>query len=153
MQAPVDTSSNRKIPVAAVIAVLLRGDEVLLVSRKNPPDVGLWGFPGGKMDFGETMEAAAVRELYEETGVRAQARHVLTALNAYGKDEAGELLQHFVLLAVLCEWQSGEPVAADDAADAGWFRLQALQDGALELSQDVLAVAQMALRAQGMSLS
>lgn len=141
------------MPIAAVIAVLLRGDEVLLVSRKNPPDVGLWGFPGGKMDFGETMEAAAVRELYEETGVRADARQVLTALNAYGKDEAGRILQHFVLLAVLCVWQSGEPVAADDAEDAGWFRLQALQNGTLELSQDVLEVAQLALRVQGIPVS
>jgi len=150
MQAVVD---NKKTPVAAVIAVLLRGDEVLLVSRKNPPDVGLWGFPGGKMDFGETMEEAAVRELYEETGVRAHASQVLTALNAYGRDEAGRILQHFVLLAVLCVWQSGEPVAADDAEDAGWFRLQALQDGTLELSQDVFEVAQLALRAQGISVS
>lgn len=144
MQTPVD--KNAGTPIAAVIAVLVRDDEILLVSRKNPPDVGLWGFPGGKMDFGESMEAAAVRELYEETGVRAQARQVLTALNAYGKDDAGRLLQHFVLLAVLCEWQSGEPVAADDAEDAGWFRLQDLQDGVLELSEDVLAVAQLALR-------
>lgn len=148
MQAPVSTDRNKQSPIAAVIAVLVRGEEILLVSRKNRPDIGLWGFPGGKMEFGETMADAAVRELYEETGVHAVATQVLTALDAYDRDDAGQVLQHFVLLAVLCEWQSGEPVAADDAADAGWFRLQALTNGTLALSQDVLEVAQIALQAQ-----
>jgi 8-oxo-dGTP diphosphatase len=151
MQEPVNTDSNKQVPIAAVIAVLVRGDEILLVSRKNPPDVGLWGFPGGKMEFGESMEEAAVRELFEETGVRGVAQQVLTALNACDHDEQGELRQHFILIAVQCAWQSGEPVAADDAEDAGWFRLQALTDGTLALSQDVLEVAHMALRAQVVS--
>ncbi|MBF8178674.1 MULTISPECIES: NUDIX hydrolase [Oxalobacteraceae] len=148
MQAPVSTDSSKPIPIAAVIAVLIRGDEILLVSRKNPPDVGLWGFPGGKMEFGESLEQAAVRELFEETGVRGVAQQVLTALNAYDRDAQGELRQHFILVAVQCAWQSGEPVAADDAEEAGWFRLQTLTDGTLALSQDVLEVAQMALQAQ-----
>ena len=148
MQAPVSTDSNKQIPIPAVIAVLVRDDEILLVSRKNPPDVGLWGFPGGKMEFGESLEQAAVRELFEETGVRGVAQRVLTALNAYDRSVQGKLRQHFVLVAVQCAWQSGEPVAADDAEEAGWFRLQALTDGTLALSQDVLEVAQMALQAQ-----
>lgn len=45
-------------PVVATIAVLFRNDEVLLVRRANPPDAGRWGFPGGKMELGETIEAA-----------------------------------------------------------------------------------------------
>lgn len=151
MHAPVANTSLKQIPIPAVIAVLVRGDEILLVSRKNPPDVGLWGFPGGKMEFGESLEQAAVRELFEETGVHGVAQQVLTALNAYDHDAQGELRQHFILVAVQCAWQSGEPVAADDAEDAGWFRLQALTDGTLALSQDVLEVAHMALRSQVVS--
>lgn len=151
MQAPVSTDSNKHMPIPAVIAVLVRDDEILLVSRKNPPDVGLWGFPGGKMEFGESLEQAAVRELLEETGVRGVAQRILTALNAYDRSPQGELRQHFVLVAVQCIWQSGEPVAADDAEEAGWFRLQALTDGTLALSQDVLEVAHMALQAQAIN--
>lgn len=151
MHAPVANNSPQQLPIVAVIAVLLRGDDILLVSRKNPPDVGLWGFPGGKMEFGESIEQAAVRELFEETGVRGVAQQVLTALNAYDHDAQGVLRQHFVLVAVQCAWQSGEPVAADDADDAGWFSLQALKDGTLALSQDVLEVAHMALRSQVVS--
>jgi len=97
--------------------------------------------PAAKWTSVKRWKRLRYARLYEETGVRAHAGQVLTALNAYDKDEAGRILQHFVLLAVLCVWQSGEPVAADDAEDAGWFRLQALQDGTLELSQDVIGSA------------
>ncbi|MEN7538812.1 NUDIX domain-containing protein, partial [Aurantiacibacter flavus] len=54
-------------PIAATIAVVLREGQVLLVRRANPPDAGRWGFPGGKIETGETIEQAAIRELYEET--------------------------------------------------------------------------------------
>ena len=57
------------VPRLAVLAVVLRGEQVLLVRRANPPDAGLWGYPGGKVDWGETVEAAALRELAEETGL------------------------------------------------------------------------------------
>ena len=109
-------------PVPAVVAVVLREDEVLLVRRANPPYVGYWGFPGGKIEAGETIEAAAVRELAEETAVRAEAGRVLTAFDVLDHDGNGRLVRHFVLIAVLCRWISGEPVAADDALEARWFR-------------------------------
>lgn len=128
---------SRVFPVTAVLAVVLREDQVLLVRRRNPPDAGLWGFPGGKMDFGEAIGQAAVRELREETGVHAEAARVLTALDAYHRDEHGTLLQHFVMLAVECRWLAGEPLAADDADEAAWFPLSALRQGELMLSEDV----------------
>jgi 8-oxo-dGTP diphosphatase len=134
-------------PIPAVIAVVLRDDRVLLVSRKNPPDVGMWGYPGGKVEFGESIEDAAVRELLEETGVHARPNGILTAVDAYERDQEGKLRRHFILVAVLCTWESGEPVAADDAADAGWFAIDSLGDGEVELSFDVQRVAQLAREA------
>ena len=127
-------------PVPAVLAVVPRGQEVLLVQRRNPPDAGLWGFPGGKVDFGETLMAAAERELREETGVRARAMRVLTALDAMGQGAVPD--HHFVLIAVLCDWLEGEPLAADDAQDARWVAMAELDR--LPLSKDVAAVARMA---------
>ncbi|QDL94933.1 NUDIX domain-containing protein (plasmid) [Paroceanicella profunda] len=128
-------------PVPAVLAVVLRGADVLLVQRANPPDAGLWGFPGGKIDAGETLHAAALRELREETGVEAAAPRVLTAVDVLEHDATGALRWHFVLIAVRCTWVSGTPVAADDALDARWVPLESLGQPGLPLSRDVARIA------------
>lgn len=136
-------------PVAAVLAVVIRGGEVLLVRRANPPDAGLWGFPGGKIEYGETIHQAASRELLEETGVRASAELAFASLDALDYEADGGLASHYVLIAVLCRWQAGEPVAADDALEARWVTLETLADGALELIEDVAEVAVVAARLHG----
>ncbi|MBN9885865.1 NUDIX hydrolase [Pelagibaca abyssi] len=131
-------------PIAAVIAVVIRGDQVLLVRRANPPDAGLWGFPGGKIEPGETLQQAALRELWEETGLRAEARSVLTALDAFDRAPDGGLRRHFILIALRCAWISGTPIAGDDALEARWVALETLGGGDLALSADVERVAQLA---------
>lgn len=122
-------------PVPAVIAVVRRGEAVLLVRRGRPPNAGAWGFPGGKIEFGETLRAAAERETLEETGVRVAACEVLDCLDAIS--EGG---WHYVLVAVRCVWRAGEPVAGDDAAEALWVPLDAL-DGWPGLIADVARLA------------
>jgi mutator protein MutT len=133
-------------PIAAAIAVVIHDGQVLLVRRANPPDVGLWGFPGGKIDAGETIEAAAIRELYEETGVRGEARRVFTAVDAFDRNERGAIRRHFILIAILCRWLSGEPVAGDDALEARWFDLASLDKADLAMSFGVHDLAQQANR-------
>lgn len=128
-------------PIVATIAVVIHEEHVLLVRRANPPDVGLWGFPGGKVDFGECLADAALRELQEETGVIADSPQVLTAVDAFDREENGHLRQHFVLVAMLCRYVSGEPLAADDALEARWIRLADLDQAGLALSLDVAQVA------------
>lgn len=124
-------------PVVATIAAVIRDDEVLLVRRANPPDAGRWGFPGGKIETGETIQQTALRELVEETGVRAHAREVFTAVDVLDYDNAGSLRQHFVLVAVRCEWKAGEPQPGDDALEARWFSLDQIDQSKLALSPDV----------------
>lgn len=85
-----------------------------------------------------------VRELFEETGVLAEARTVVTALDAFDRDESGNIIQHFILIAVLCQWKSGEPIAGDDALEAQWFSMDDLYDARLALSLDVAEVARQA---------
>ncbi len=134
-----------KRPVAAAIALVVKEDRILLVRRANRPDAGRWGFPGGKIDFGEPILAAAERELLEETGVNGQALRVITAVEALDEDEAGGgLRQHFILIGVLCRWLSGAPVAGDDALNTDWFSLAALKTGDLAMSLDVVKVASLA---------
>lgn len=132
-------------PIVAALAVVIRDGAVLLVRRRNPPDEGLWGFPGGKVEFGETVEQAAIRELAEETTVIASPGRAFAAVDAFDRDEAGILKRQFVLIAVRCRWLSGSPVAGDDALEAAWFPLPALSDGTIETSLGVADVATRAL--------
>jgi 8-oxo-dGTP diphosphatase len=135
------TRSAGTWPIAAAIAVVLRGERLLLVRRSHKPDAGRWGFPGGKIEPGETVIAAALRELAEETGVAADAVEVLTAVDVIRRDSA--VLHHYVLIAVLCRWRGGDGAPASDAEEIGWFDLATI--ATLDKSPDVERVAQLAL--------
>lgn len=128
-------------PIAATIAAVVRDGQVLLVRRANPPDQDRWAFPGGKIDAGERIEDAAARELLEETGVTAQPLRVFDAVDVFDRDDTGALRRHFILIAVLCRWQSGEPVAGDDARDARWVPLADLDAHVLATSFGVAELA------------
>lgn len=132
-------------PVAAVLAVVAREGRVLLVRRAKNPDRGLWGFPGGRIEPGETTKAAAVRELREETGVDASAGDVLTTVDVIDRSDDGELRHHFVLVAVRCRWLSGEGRADDDALEARWFTLEEIRSIGQGASEQVERVARLAL--------
>jgi ADP-ribose pyrophosphatase YjhB (NUDIX family) len=135
-------------PVAAAIAVVMHARDVVLVQRRNPPDAGLWGYPGGRIEPGETIFAAALRELQEETGLVGCARRLLTPFDVFHRDDDGQLLGHFILLPVLCGWVSGSPQAASDALDAGWFDIDGLEHRQATLSPHVPALAHQALAQQ-----
>ena len=134
-------TAHARLPIAAAIAVVVRGERLLLVRRSHKPDAGRWGFPGGKIEPGETVIAAALRELAEETGVAADVVEVLTAVDIIRRE--GETLHHYVLVAVLCRWRQGEGLPASDAHETGWFDLAEI--AGLEKSADVERVAKLAL--------
>lgn len=136
---PRNDSSVR--PVVAVIAVMIRNGQALLVRRANPPDAGLWGFPGGKIEPGEALMDAVVRELQEETGITCRPGPVLDAVDVFDHNECGELLSHHVLVAIQCSWVSGTPMAGDDALEASWVSLDELIAGSVNLSQNVAKIA------------
>lgn len=110
-------------PLPAVIAMVARDGRVLLARRGKGPQPDPWGFPGGLIEVGETVLRAAARELAEETGVQARPETVVEVLDVIVRDDAGRVRSHFVLNAVRLTWLAGEPVAASDAVDAGWFTL------------------------------
>jgi 8-oxo-dGTP diphosphatase len=107
-------------PIVAVLVVVLRGDEVLIVQRKQQPNAGRWGFPGGVLELGETVFEGAMRELMEETGIVAEPAGFLDIHDAITRDDEGRVQFHYTLIAVRGVWQSGEGIAGDDAADCAW---------------------------------
>lgn len=64
---------------------------------------------------------AAVRELFEETSVRANSLNYITNVDVIEKDETGAIQFHFLIAAVLCDYVSGEPTAHDDVSEARWW--------------------------------
>lgn len=107
-------------PIVAVLAVVLRDERALIVQRAQQPNAGRWGFPGGVLELGETVAEGAMRELLEETGIVAEPAGTLTVNDAISRDAEGRVQFHYTLIAVHGIWQSGEGVAADDAADVAW---------------------------------
>lgn len=112
-------------PVVGVGVVCFRGGEVLLVRRGKPPRQGEWSLPGGKLEWGESVRDGALRELAEETGVRAEIACLVDVIDGLfpGEGPAG-LENHYVLIDFAARWLSGEPVAGDDAAEAQFFPLE-----------------------------
>ncbi|SIS68022.1 NUDIX hydrolase [Phaeovulum vinaykumarii] len=130
-------AQGEPLPVPAAIAVMVRADRVLLVQRRNPPDVGMWGFPGGKREPGESALGNARRELAEETGLRAWALCAFDRVAVEARDGAGAITHRFTLDAVLCRHAGGELRAGDDAAAAEWVPVADVLAGARALHRDV----------------
>ncbi|HXS41810.1 MAG TPA: NUDIX domain-containing protein [Stellaceae bacterium] len=133
-------------PFAAALAICRRGDKLLLAQRAKGPStaVGRWGFPGGMHEVGETILAAAARELQEETGIEAEPKRVIDAFDVIGKDADGRYRAHFVLVCVVLDWKAGEGAPIEDASAVGWYTAEeALQK--LELLPDTLRLMKAAL--------
>jgi len=109
-----------KRPVLGVSVVIRRGNSVLLVRRGQPPLRDLWAFPGGRVEFGESLAAAAAREVYEETGLVVAIGESIDQAEIFLRDEGGAVDRHYVLIVFAGTSQTGEPVAGDDAAEARW---------------------------------
>jgi 8-oxo-dGTP diphosphatase len=105
-------------PIPAVGVVCLRRSaagepEVLLIRRGKPPREGEWSLPGGRIEPGEPVRTAALRELVEETGVEARLLGLIDVVDGLFSPDF-----HYVLIDYVAAWTAGEPVAGDDARDA-----------------------------------
>ncbi len=108
-------------PRVAVGAVVFHENKVLLVLRGKPPAEGVWAIPGGSVNLGETLQAAAEREIYEETGIRIKAGDPVLTFDAIEKDDTGAVRFHYVITDLAARYVSGTPHSGDDALDARWF--------------------------------
>lgn len=107
--------------------------KLLLIQRGSEPFQGSWALPGGFVDMDEDLEAAALRELEEETGVRDLFVEQLYTFGTPGRDPRGRVIS--VAYFSLVNLQDHPAVAASDAAQAEWFSLNELPELAFDHSE------------------
>jgi 8-oxo-dGTP diphosphatase len=106
-------------PVLCASAATFRGEKLLIARRAKPPF--LWSLPGGAVEWGETLAAAAMRELKEETGVEAEAVGYAGHSEVILKNEKGNVFDHFVIVAFAARWRAGEAMIGPEASTVEWI--------------------------------
>jgi ADP-ribose pyrophosphatase len=114
-------------PSVAVGAVVFKDDRVLLVRRGQPPARGVWAIPGGKILLGETLQQAAEREVYEETGIVIKAGKPVYTFDLVEYDDGGRLRFHYIIVDLRADYISGRLCAGDDALEARWVSAEDLR--------------------------
>lgn len=104
-------------PKLTVDGVVVRGNKILLIKRKNKPFKGKWALPGGFVEYGETVEEAVAREAAEETGLDTEIKQIVGVYSDPDRDPRG----HTISIAYLLSVKGGTPKGGDDASDARFF--------------------------------
>jgi 8-oxo-dGTP diphosphatase len=138
-----NTTNPKKVGVGFGV-MLLRDGKILLGKRHDDPEKasslmhgeGTWTMPGGKLDFGESFEAGAARELKEETSIEVTRKdfRVICLMNNRLPDV------HFVTVGMLCENFSGEAkvMEPDQITEWQWFPLDHLPSPIFFLSEEII---------------
>lgn len=133
-------------PRVGVGGVVVSDGRALLIRRGKEPLLGRWVIPGGTVELGETLEAALVREMNEETGLRVEPIELLTVIDRIHRE--GEAISyHYVIVDYLCRLVSGEARAGSDALEVAWAAPDDLL--AFEMPDGALAVVRQAFRRVG----
>jgi len=125
-----DSRRHPERPIAAVGAVILDGDRVLLVKRGQEPLKGEWSLPGGAVESGETLDAALSREVREETCLDVVVGPVVEVLDSIRRDALGRAEYHYIIIDYACRLRPGtskRPACGSDAADVAWVAVADLE--------------------------
>ena len=135
-------------PQTGCSLIAARDGKVLLIKRGKDPYKDHWSLPGGSQKPGEPLEACAVRELREETGLVADGLELVSTRDRMDRNPDGSLAYHYVIITFLATDVSGEAQAQSDAADIGWFTRSEMSD--LNMTPDT---AEFIIEVLGTSLS
>ena len=129
-------------PRLAVSAGIFRDGKILLVCRAREPAKGVYTFPGGRVEFGESLTEALTREIREETGLVIEIVGLAGYREALPPRTGGH--GHFVILPFAARWIANEVSLNDELDDARWLPPESAVDGlpvTLELNDTIRAAA------------
>jgi 8-oxo-dGTP diphosphatase len=107
-------------PKIAIGGLIIQGNEILLVKRRDEPDRNKWAIPGGKLEFNETLEEGLKREMLEETGLTVEVDKLIGISEIITHDF------HYVIMDYRCIPVTGIERAGSDAADLKYFNMNSL---------------------------
>jgi 8-oxo-dGTP diphosphatase len=115
-QAILDTPSNR--PQLAVSAAIFRGPDLLVVRRAQSPAKGFFSLPGGRVEYGESLQAALHREVAEETGLSID----IVALAGWREVLPGQLHPgHYLIMSFAARWRAGDVALNHELDEFRWI--------------------------------
>ena len=115
-------------PAVAVGAIVIDKGAILLVKRDREPARGQWSLPGGRVELGETLREALVREVREETSVDVEIDGLIGVAERVVRNDDGEISFHYVILDYVCAARTTAVKAGDDVSDARWIPVGELAD-------------------------
>jgi 8-oxo-dGTP diphosphatase len=114
------------VPTVGVGGIVFNNQkQVLLIQRNQPPAMGFWSIPGGKLEPGESLAEACQREIKEETGLEIKVKNIVAIVERRIEGF------HYVIidyLALLKDEENIFPIAQSDVAEAKWISLEHLAD-------------------------
>jgi 8-oxo-dGTP diphosphatase len=111
-----EVTDTQQRPAVGVSTILVRGDTVLLGRRLSSHGAGAWQFPGGHLEFGESIEACARREVLEETSLTVAS----VRLGPYTNDIFVTEGRHYITLFVIATDTGGDAVVREPEKCAAW---------------------------------
>ena len=122
----IDNSDFLQVPTLAVGGIIFNHQkQILLIQRNQPPAMGFWSIPGGKLEAGESLKEACQREIKEETGLDTEVKNIVAVVERRVEGF------HYVIidyLALLAEEENSQPTARSDVSEARWVGLENLND-------------------------
>ena len=107
----------KKPSVTTDIIILNENKEVVLIKRKNDPYKDFWAIPGGFIDYGETVENAAIREAKEETNIDVELKNICGVYSDLNRDPRG----HTISIVYIGQGNVEKMKASSDAKDIKFF--------------------------------
>lgn len=135
-------------PFLAASVAVFRDGRVMLACRASGAGIGNYSLPGGMVETGERLEQAALRELQEETGVRARGAGFVDLVELIGHDAEGRVRNHAVVAVFAAHWIAGDGTIGPEASDIRW--VDPFAPGDLPMTQNLPQVLAQAARLIGL---